>query len=69
MHGAVFQVRAEAAADGAVFSGHDVNDVVLAGGTIEGRNDVWPDGVNVRGVLYYRRLVADSHRGPAAPVT
>ncbi len=50
MTGAVFEVRADAKSDGAVFNGRDVNDVELVGGKIVGRNDVWPDGVNVRGV-------------------
>jgi len=50
MNGAVFHVRPEAVADGAVFSGADVSDVTLVGGRIIGRNDVWADGVNVRGI-------------------
>ncbi len=50
MYGAVFQVRSEAAADGAVFWGKSVRNVILEGGEIVGRNDVWSDGVNIRGV-------------------
>ncbi len=41
---------AGAAADGAVFHGQDVTDIVLDGGTIVGHNESWADGVNVRGV-------------------
>ncbi len=62
---AVFQVRAEATADGAVFHGDHVTDVELNGGAIVGRNDVWPDGVNVPRSDYHGRIGADSHRGPA----
>ena len=50
MHGAVFRVREQCREDGAVFKGQGVTDVTLSGGEIVGRNDVWPDGVNVRGV-------------------
>jgi nitrous oxidase accessory protein NosD len=50
MRGATFQLSAECAEDGAVFHGHDVTDVTLIGGTVLGRNDVWKDGVNIRGV-------------------
>ena len=50
MEGAVFEVRSDAAADGAVFHGHDVAHVTLDGGAIVGHNESWPDGVNVRGV-------------------
>lgn len=50
MHGATFQVTPEAKQDGAVFTGEGVTDVVLVGGQIVGRNEVWPEGVNVRGI-------------------
>ena len=50
MQGAVFQLSAECEKDGAVFRGEDVSDVTLVGGEIVGRNDVWRDGVNVRGI-------------------
>jgi len=50
MRGAMFQLGAECAQDGAVFHGRDVTDVTLTGGTIIGRNDVWRDGVNIRGI-------------------
>ncbi len=50
MSGAVFQVSPDCQKDGAVFHGEDVKDVTLTGGEIAGRNDVWADGVNVRGI-------------------
>ncbi len=50
MHGAVFQVSPDCKHDGAIFRGQDVSDVTLIGGEIAGRNDVWPDGVNIRGI-------------------
>jgi len=50
MYGAVFRVSDQCRKDGAVFKGRDVTDVTLLGGEIVGRNDLWPDGVNVRGI-------------------
>ncbi len=50
LDGAVFRLSDACREDGALFSGRDVTDVALRGGEILGRNDVWPDGVNVRGV-------------------
>lgn len=50
MHGAVFRLSERCRQDGAVFKGHNVTDVTLSGGDVVGRNGVWPDGVNVRGV-------------------
>ena len=50
LHGAVFRLSDQCREDGALFHGRDVTDVTLSGGEIVGRNDVWPDGVNVRGV-------------------
>lgn len=50
MTGATFRVSADAGQDGAVFSGESVSHVTLTGGEIVGRNDVWGDGVNIRGV-------------------
>ena len=50
MRGATFQLRDHCDADGAVFVGHDVSDVCLTGGHIVGRNDVWMEGVNIRGI-------------------
>lgn len=51
MRGARFHLSEQCTEDGAVFRGTDVTDVTLIGGTVRGRNDVWNDGVNVRGVL------------------
>lgn len=51
MHGAVFRLGAECREDGAMFHGRDVTGVTLIGGEVVGRNDVWQDGVNIRGVL------------------
>ena len=50
MHGAVFRLIAECEKDGAVFHGRDIVDATLIGGEIVGRNDVWQDGVNIRGI-------------------
>jgi Right handed beta helix region len=50
MEGATFRVAPEARQDGAVFTGSGVSGVRLSGGQIVGRNDVWPDGVNIRGI-------------------
>ena len=50
MRGATFLLPETCQRDGAVFAGQDVNDVAMIGGEIIGRNDVWKDGVNVRGV-------------------
>jgi hypothetical protein len=50
MRGAKFQLSEDCADDGAVFRCHDVSDVTFIGGNVLGRNDVWKDGVNIRGV-------------------
>jgi Right handed beta helix region len=50
MRGATFLLTEACRSDGAVFTGKDVNDVVMMGGEIIGRNDVWEDGLNIRGV-------------------
>ena len=50
LHGAVFRLDAGCKKKGHAFFGHDVKDVQMIGGEIVGRNDVWPDGVNIRGV-------------------
>ena len=50
MHGTTFVLGTNCAADGAVFHAQDVRDLTLEGGRIVGRNDAWPDGVNIRGV-------------------
>jgi hypothetical protein len=50
LHGAVFCLDASCKKDCQVFLGHDVQNVQLLGGEVVGRNDTWPEGVNVRGV-------------------
>ncbi len=50
LRSATFQLAENCDADGAAFTGQDVTDVRLIGGRIVGRNDVWKDGVNIRGV-------------------
>lgn len=50
LYGATFFFDAERQKDGQAFVGHDVSDVQLLGGEIIGRNEVWPEGVNIRGV-------------------
>lgn len=50
MYGAVFRFDEHRQRDGQAFHGHDVSDLQLLGGEIAGRNDVWADGVNIRGI-------------------
>jgi parallel beta-helix repeat protein len=50
LHGAKFVFPAEIAVDGQAFRGEGVSQVTFQGGEIVGRNDVWPLGVNVRGI-------------------
>lgn len=50
MHGARFRFDERRTTDGQAFRGENVEDVELIGGEIAGRNDVWADGVNIRGV-------------------
>ena len=47
---ATFQLDAGCRTDGQAFAGHDLEDVQFRGGRIVGRNDVWLEGVNVRGI-------------------
>jgi hypothetical protein len=58
LHGAVFRPDAGCNKDGQAFLGRDVADVTLLGGEVAGRNDVWPEGVNVRGVYLTGRCRA-----------
>jgi parallel beta-helix repeat protein len=51
MHGAVFQLSERCARDGQAFRGRDITGLTMLGGDIIGRNDVWNEGVNVRGIL------------------
>ena len=48
--GAKFHFHKDCAADGQAFYGENVRDVKFNGGEIVGRNDLWPDGVNIRGI-------------------
>ena len=50
MYGAIFRVSGSAKVDGQVFLGEGITDVQFFGGEVVGRNDIWPDGVNIRGV-------------------
>lgn len=50
MRGATFRCDEACAKDGQLFIGHDLSNVQFLGGTIVGRNDVWPAGVNIRGI-------------------
>jgi hypothetical protein len=50
LYGAVFRLDEHRQKDGQVFVGHDVVDVQILGGEIAGRNDVWAEGVNIRGI-------------------
>jgi parallel beta-helix repeat protein len=50
MEGARFLFDEACSADGQLFHGEGVADVHFQGGTIVGRNDVWPEGVNIRGI-------------------
>lgn len=50
MEGATFLLDANCAADGQLFLGQDVTNLRFQGGTIVGRNDVWLEGVNIRGI-------------------
>jgi hypothetical protein len=56
MHGAVFQLAKDCAADGQAFRGEGVSNVRLEGGTVLGRRDDWPDRVYIGGV----RIVGQS---------
>lgn len=50
LRGAVLLLDDTCRADGQAFLGVDVVNVTIVGGTIVGRNDVWPAGVNIRGI-------------------
>lgn len=50
LRGAKLRVTESCSVDGSVFHGESVSDVTLVGGHIIGRNDVWKDGINIRGV-------------------
>ena len=50
MEGATFQLHEKCGSDGQLFFGQNVTNIRFQGGTITGRNDVWPEGVNIRGI-------------------
>lgn len=50
MEGATFLLGDKCDEDGQLFLGHDVTNLRFQGGTIVGRNDAWPEGVNIRGI-------------------
>lgn len=50
MNGATFLFGENCGADGQLFFGENVTDVRFHGGTIIGRNDVWSEGINIRGI-------------------
>ena len=50
MHGAVFQLDEKCQKDGHAFTGNDITNLTIHGGEIAGRNDVWAEGVNIRGI-------------------
>lgn len=52
MEGATFHLSNGCAADGQLFLGQDVSNLRFSGGTVVGRNDVWPEGINIRGIHF-----------------
>ena len=50
MYGAVFKLKINCKNDGCVFRGENVTGVTFKGGEIAGRNDVWKEGINIRGI-------------------
>jgi parallel beta-helix repeat protein len=50
LEGTTFLLAPDLQADGQVFSGKNVRDVIFHGGAIQGRNDHWPAGINLRGI-------------------
>ena len=50
MYGAVFRFDEHRTRDGQAFAGRNVVAVRFLGGEIAGHNDIWPDGVNIRGI-------------------
>lgn len=50
MQGTTFLASDKLSEDGQIFMGKEVTDVSFHGGKIVGRNDQWPDGVNLRGI-------------------
>lgn len=50
MYGAIFKLKDSCTSDGFVFWGENVNKVHFKGGEIVGHNDIWGDGINIRGI-------------------
>lgn len=50
MYGATFRLDEQCRKHGHAFVGNDVANIQILGGEIAGRNDVWPDGVSIRGI-------------------
>ncbi|MDF1741541.1 MAG: right-handed parallel beta-helix repeat-containing protein [Verrucomicrobiales bacterium] len=50
MRGTTFLAREQISEDGQIFKGEAITDLSFNGGKIVGRNDTWPDGVNIRGI-------------------
>lgn len=50
MYGAVLKVDENCQKDGFVFYGDSVTGVQFLGGEIVGRNDIWEEGINIRGI-------------------
>lgn len=50
LYGAVFKFDEHRTKNGQAFIGTNVSGVQFLGGEIVGRNDVWPEGVNIRGI-------------------
>lgn len=50
MYGAIFKLKESCKSDGYVFWGENVSNVYLKGGEFFGRNDIWAEGINIRGI-------------------
>ena len=50
MYGAVFQLSEYCQQDGQVFLGENVRSLKIFGGEIKGNRDLWPEGINIRGI-------------------
>jgi hypothetical protein len=50
LYGAIFRLDEKCNKGGHAFFGADIVNLQILGGEIAGRNDVWPEGVNIRGI-------------------
>ena len=50
MYGAIFNLNESCKNDGFAFGGENVTNVQFRGGEIVGHNDVWGEGINIRGI-------------------